>query len=260
MDEARTAQAATMLREHWDAGTRFPALPDALRPGTRREGYAIQAHLGDDATLYGWKIAATRVPGQQHIGVSGPLAGRMFAVTVIANGGAFSLAGNAFRLAEPEFAFRLERDILPRANPYTVDEALDAVANLHPAIELPDSRYDDVVTAGEAQIIADNACAHRFVLGPATSADWRALDLVALKPVAQVGTRYMREGVGAAVLGDPRVALAWLINEVSSLGVALRAGMVITTGTCCAPLDVRPGETLRVDFGQLGAVSVAFEE
>ena len=132
-----------------------PTINQALTDRLRAEGYAIQAQLGDDADLYGWKIAATSVAGQQHINVSGPIAGRMFADTVIADGGACSLAGNAFRLAEPEFAFRMARDLPPRETPYSVDEVLAAVATLHPAIELPDSRYENVVEAGEAQIIAD---------------------------------------------------------------------------------------------------------
>ena len=53
------------------------------------------------------------------------------------------------------------------ATPYTVQQVLDAVDTLHPAIEIPDSRFADFVSAGAAQIIADNACAHLFVLGPA---------------------------------------------------------------------------------------------
>lgn len=249
-------EAARLLRAHWMVGTRLAALPDRFRPANRSEGYAIQAQLGDESDLYGWKIAATSVAGQQHINVGGPIAGRMFADTIVPDGGACSLAANAFRLAEPEFAFRMARDLPPRETPYTVDEVLAAVATLHPAIELPDSRYENVVEAGEAQIIADNACAHRFVLGPATSAPWRDIDLVASKVIARVGMRYTREGVGAAVLGDPRVALAWLANELRALDLTLRAGMVVTTGTCCAPLDLIPGDALSVDFGPLGRVSL----
>ncbi len=129
---------------------------------------------------------------------------------------------------------------------------------------MPDSRFTDVTKAGEAQIIADAACARHFVLGPATTADWRTMDLAAQKPVAQIssnsGTRYTREGFGGNVLGGPGIALAWLVNEVTGLGLTLRAGDVVTTGTCCVPLDVQPGETLRVDFGLLGAVSVRFTD
>jgi 2-keto-4-pentenoate hydratase len=61
----------------------------------------------------------------------------------------------------------------PRDTPYERNEVLDAIADLHLAIEIPDSRYADFVTAGGTQIIADNACAHFFVLGPLTPPVWR---------------------------------------------------------------------------------------
>lgn len=260
MNDADAKRAAEVLRKHWKAGTRLSSLPPEIRPRTRAEGYAIQAHLVEDADLFGWKIAATSIAGQNHINVAGPIAGRISSDMVVPNGEALSLKGNTMRLAEPEFAFRVARDLPPRTAPYTIEEALAAVGTLHPAIELPDSRYEEVTQAGEAQIIADDACAHRFVLGPATSADWRSMDLVGMRPVARVSERYAREGHGATVLGDPREALAWLVNEVSSLGLTLRAGLVVTTGTCCVPLDVRPGERLSVDYGPLGVVSISFRD
>src|SRR6202020_1426508 len=94
--------------------------------------------------------------GQKHINVEGPMAGRVLPETVIADGGAASMAGNEMRVGEPEFAFRMARDLPPRPSPYAVPEVLEAVATLHPAIEIPDSRFSDFVTAGSAQIIADN--------------------------------------------------------------------------------------------------------
>jgi 2-keto-4-pentenoate hydratase len=107
---------------------------------------------------------------------------------------------------------------------------LDAVDTLHPAIEIADSRFADFASAGEAQLIADNACAHLFVLGASTQASWRALDLFEQRPVITLGTqRYI--GLGKNVLGDPRVALTWLANGLRLLGITLRAGQVVTTGT-----------------------------
>ena len=66
-------------------------------------------------------------------------------------------------------------------------------------------------------------------------------------------------GHGKNVLGDPRVALAWLANELRSLGITLRAGEVVTTGTCHAPLPIASGDRMDADFGVLGKVSVGFE-
>ena len=118
------------------------------------------------------------------------------AESVFGDGATLDLAGNRMRVAEPEFAFRFARDLPPRDAQWTVEEVLDAVAALHPAIEIPDSRFADFVTAGEAKLIADNACGHEFVLGAATEADWRALDLAAHKVHADVAGRYERDGEG----------------------------------------------------------------
>lgn len=249
--------AARTLHQHWQAGTKLTALKAAQRPTTRTEGYAAQAAMAAVAggKPFGWKIAATSAAGQTHINVPGPLAGRIYADKVIDDGGVASMHGNAMAVGEPEFAFRMARDLAPRAAAYSVQEVLDAVATLHPAIELPDSRFADFVGAGEAQLIADHACAHLFVLGPATSADWRAIDLVEEKPVVTLrGERFI--GHGRNVLGDPRVALAWLANELRGLGITLRAGEVVTTGTCHVPLPIRAGDHLAADFGHLGKVSV----
>jgi 2-keto-4-pentenoate hydratase len=109
---------------------------------------------------------------------------------------------------------------------------------------------------GAAQLIADNACAHYFVLGEAAPPSWRDLDLVHHKVLGTVVGKVEREGLGANVLGDPRVALAWLANELSSIGVTLEAGQVVTTGTCLVPLAVTAGDQVRMDFGALGTVAV----
>src|SRR4029077_13841061 len=144
------------------------------------------------------------------------MAGRILAETVVPDGGTASMAGNEMRVAEPEFAFRMRADLPARSTPYTVRQVLDAVDTLHPAIEIPDSRFQNFVGAGAAQIIADNACAHLFVLGAPTDADWRARDLVEERPVIPLrGRKYI--GHGKNVLGDPRIALAWLANELREL-------------------------------------------
>jgi 2-keto-4-pentenoate hydratase len=156
MNEQTARQAAALLWQHRSAGTVLDALPAAMRPGTTMQGHAIQAQWPAVAgqRVVGWKIAATSVAGQKHINVGAPLAGRILAGFVLADGAAVSLAGNRMRVAEPEFAFRIARDLAPRSVPYTLAEVLDAVASLHPAFEVPDSRYAVFTSVGEAQLIA----------------------------------------------------------------------------------------------------------
>jgi 2-keto-4-pentenoate hydratase len=260
LDQDRILAAAKTLHDHWQAGTKIGNLDPTMRPRDRAEGYAIQAAMERHSakSLFGWKIAATSEAGQKHINVDGPLAGRIFPSRVIADGGTASMAGNEMRVGEPEFAFRMGRDLRPRSAAYSVKEVLDAVDTLHPAIELPDSRFADFVAAGEAQLIADNACAHLFVLGKPSAADWRSVDLVEERPVVSLrGQRFA--GHGKNVLGDPRVALTWLANELRQLGVTLKAGEVVTTGTCHPPLPIQSGDRFEADFGAFGKVSVALD-
>jgi 2-keto-4-pentenoate hydratase len=259
LDKDQIATASRTLNDHWRAGTKFSGLEAALRPRDRTAGYAIQAAIERTSAkpLLGWKIAATSEAGQKHINVDGPMAGRILAETVIPDGGTASMKGNEMRVGEPEFAFRMAKDLPPRSQPYTVQQVLDAVGTLHPAIEIPDSRFADFVGAGAPQIIADNACAHLFVLGAPASANWRALDLVEERPIIALRGKHYT-GHGKNVLGDPRIALAWLANELRQLGLTLKAGQIITTGTCHPPLPIQSGDVFAADFGSLGKVSVGF--
>jgi 2-keto-4-pentenoate hydratase len=259
LDKDQVAAAARTLHGHWRAGTKLANLDAPMRPRDRAEGYAIQAGTENYSAgpLFGWKIAATSEAGQKHINVDGPMAGRILPETVIPDGGTAAMAGNEMRVVEPEFAFRMQADLPPRPAAYTVREVLDAVDTLHPAIEIPDSRFRDFVDAGAAQIIADNACAHLFVLGRPARSDWRALDLVEERPVVTLRGKQFT-GHGKNVLGDPRIALTWLTNELRQLGLTLRAGEVVTTGTCHPPLPIQSGDLFEADFGSLGKVSVAF--
>jgi 2-keto-4-pentenoate hydratase len=260
MDEAQLQAASDMLWNAWQVGRCIAALPDVCRPRTREEGYAIQARLERRTALplFGWKIAATSKAGQAHIAVDGPQAGRLLAERVFESGSRLPFGCNQMRVAEAEFAFRMAVDLPPRATPYSIDEVMAHVGALHPAIEIPDSRYVDFTVVGAAQLIADNACAHDFALGVAASDVWRSIDLAAHRVVGSVEGRLEREGIGANVLGDPREALAWLVNELSSLNLTLRAGQVVTTGTCLVPLPIAPGDRVSCDFGELGTVGVSF--
>jgi 2-keto-4-pentenoate hydratase len=233
------------------------ALPEDVRPRTRAEGYAIQAELESRSAspLFGWKIAATSTAGQSHINVDGPLAGRLLHEKAFESGATLPFGANHMRVAEAEFAFRIGRDLPPRGSAYRVDEVLAAVSALHPAIEVPDSRYDDFTAVGAPQLIADNACAHLFVLGPEAPPLWRELDLVEHAVTGTIHGKLAREGRGANVLGDPCIALTWLVNELSGLGITLKAAQVVTTGTCLTPLPIVPGDTMTADFGVLGRVS-----
>ncbi len=247
---------ADLLWQHWQQRRRMAQLPEAMRPGTREAGYAVQALLDRHTAfpLFGWKIAATSKAGQAHIAVDGPMAGRLLRERVRDNGGRVPFAGNHMRVAEAEFAFRMGADLPPRSRPYGADEVLAAVAALHPAIEVPDSRFEDFTVVGAAQLIADNACADYFVLGPPAPAGWQ-IDRPRRSPRHRPRQRRPRaRGHGRQRPRRSARSTGWLVNELSSLNVTLAAGQVVTTGTCLVPLAVEPGQHVSADFGMLGAV------
>ena len=253
----QTGGAAAILWQNWQQRTRIDQLPPDCRPGDRAAGYSAQKEIvtfsGQD--VVGWKIAATSAAGQKHIGVDGPLAGPLLANRVLADGATVPLHGNIMMVAEAEFAFTFARALPTRANPYTQEEVLAAVESLHPAIEVPDSRYNDFVRVGAPQLIADTACADWFVLAAPTTVDWRSRDLVAHSVGAYRNGDKVAEGSGAKVLGDPRVALTWLVNELRTYTDGIAAGQFVTTGTCVIPVPIKRGNTFRADFGDFGKVN-----
>ncbi|MCB1488947.1 MAG: hydratase [Bauldia sp.] len=255
-------EASALLWRLWQDRAVIDDLPPDLKPATREAGYAIQAHLErfSASPRFGWKIAATSAAGQRHINVSGPMAGRLLAEKVLHDGDTVSVAGNRMSVCEAEFAFWLGADLPPRPEPYGMSEVLAAVADMCLTIELPDSRFADFTGVGEAALIADNACASDLILGPRVTADWRSMDLAAHRVTGRVEGRYDREGVGANVLGDPRIALTWLANELSGLGIGFRRGELATCGTCLVPLEVVPGDRVVADFGILGSVQAKIAE
>ena len=264
MTQPPELQAASQLWRHWQEGSTLDQLPEHCRPLSRAAGYAIQARLPEASgrEVLGWKIAATSAAGQAHINVSGPLAGRIFSGQVLAAGAEVPAKGNRMRVAETEMAFMMGQNLPARDTPYTEQEVMAAVRGLHPSIEIPNSRFAEFTQAGEAQLLADNACAHQFMLGQAAADGWRTLDLSSHPVHAQVtrrdGSRWTRQGSGAAVLGDPRTALTWLVNELSAIGVGLKAGQFVTTGTCMVPLEISEGDSVLADFGPLGTIGMRF--
>lgn len=255
-----------MIWAHWQSGQVMNALPEDCRPMTSAQGYAAQAQLPlvSGRQVLGWKIAATSANGQAHINVGGPLAGRLLSGQVLESGAHVPSAGNRMRVAEPEFAFAMAQDLPPQAAPYNQQQVMAAVASLHPALEVPDSRLEPFTAAGEAQLLADNACARHLVLGAAAPDVWRDLDLSTYPVHARVQhgsqLKYTRDGTGANVLGDPRIALTWLANQLSGLGITLQKGHVVTTGTCMVPLELQPGDSASADYGPLGRVHMIFSE
>ncbi|MEQ8661029.1 MAG: 2-oxo-hepta-3-ene-1,7-dioic acid hydratase, partial [Gammaproteobacteria bacterium] len=65
-------------------------------------------------------------------------------------------------------------------------------------------------------------------------------------------------GVAAAVLNHPANGVAWLANKLAAHDVALEPGQIILAGSFTAPVFVGGGDTIHVDYGPAGAVTMRF--
>ncbi|WP_439377315.1 2-keto-4-pentenoate hydratase [Amycolatopsis lexingtonensis] len=248
-------RAAELIWDAWQTGERLDGLPAEARPRDTAEGMAAQAALAELAgPVSGWKIAATTVYARQYLDVPGPLPGAVFERFHHTEGEPVPADTMTMGVAEPEFAFRLKAD--PGPSP-SLTGVLDAVDTMFLAVELPDSRYTDHQHAGGPQLLADQACAGRFVEGRAVPS-WRDLDLPRRPVVLHADGEEFSRGSGSLVLGDPRLALHWLAMELPRYGLSLRPGDIVTTGTATPPCPIHAGGEVVADFGELGSVEVRF--
>ncbi|MDH3713096.1 MAG: fumarylacetoacetate hydrolase family protein [Gammaproteobacteria bacterium] len=250
--------AHEILLDAWRHHRTIDVLPDAVRPTDIAAGYALQdaviETLGEPVS--GYKIAATSAAGQAHIAIDHPISGQLRESRVLSPGTPAPMAGNTMRVAEAEFVFEFGVEVVPRDMPYTVDEAMAFTSHLRLGIELPNARYRDFVNAGAAQLIADNACAYAFVLGPRVAQPWRDVNLAAHPVKTLVNGEVASRGVGGDALGDPREALTWFVNHYSQRGRQIAAGSFVTTGVCGEPASILPGQHVDVNFGSFGELSV----
>jgi 2-keto-4-pentenoate hydratase len=250
-----TCEAAELLWALWRTGAAIDELPPRMRPRTVEEGWRIQRGLDAHAApTAGWKLAATSAAGQAHIGADGPLAGCLYERCLVRSGSVLDVTAMRMRAAEAEFAFRLAGDV--SATP-TRAKVLDAIGELIPAIEVPDSRFVDFLAAGVPSMVADALCCGFLVLGRPVHA-WREAELARQTVVMRRNGDVVARGSGAEVLGDPVDALIWLAGRLHTAGTPLRRGDIVTTGACTPARPVAAGDELVAAFGALGEVRVRF--
>lgn len=255
------SDAASVLNACWAGGKKLDELPNSVRPKTREDGYKIaeQLSLLRGERVIGWKIAATSKAGQAHINVDGPLAGRLYESRVLSPGVRIPLGANAMKVAEVEFAFRFGYDLPCNSRTFTTSEVMASVASLHLSIEVPDSRYTDFTKVGAPSLIADTACADWLVLGPAIENNWRNIDLANFSVAGILNGKEVARGHGSAALGDPRIALTWLVNELCHYADGVKIGTVVTTGTCVVPVPIQAGDHFVADYGAFGQIDVTID-
>ncbi|RYY25328.1 MAG: 2-keto-4-pentenoate hydratase [Sphingomonadales bacterium] len=252
---ANFEELAVRLREAY-SGAAIPPLRDGLDPLDADGAYHVQElntrfWVAGGRKIVGRKAGLTARAVQAQLGVDQPDFGVLFDDMEVPDGGRLDPARLIQPKAEAEVAFRLGADIDDvDASPEMVAKA---VASVHAAIEIVDSRIADWKISF-ADTVADNGSSAFFVLSDEGRPIER-LDLYSCGMVMEFNGEPVSMGAGAAVIGHPLNAAAWLAQTLARRGNPLKAGDILLTGALGPMAPLTPGDRVRAVIGGLGEVS-----
>jgi 2-oxo-3-hexenedioate decarboxylase len=212
----------------------------------------VQAKLDAGESFVGWKLGLTSRNKQQAMGLDAPLYGRVTSGMLATFGEPVVLDRFIHPRVESEIAFLLARDV---AAPATVTSVLAATDVVFGAVDVLDSRYESFRFT-LADVVADNASAGAFYLGPIARRPADLVDLRLLGAVVRVDGEVAMTAAGAAVMGHPAASVAWLANQLAAEGETLRAGQLVFSGGVTAPVPVVAGRSVTFEFDGLGTIEV----
>ena len=237
--------AAEHLAAARRAGTRGARIPEAYRPGDIPTALQIQARVTSllDWPIGGWKASA-------------PAGGKVMRAPIYARdirtGDRSPIKPvDGVAAIEPEIAFVLGRDLAGPA--VTANDVLRATEAVAAAVEVLDSRFADYRFT-VPDVVADNASAGRYVIGAPVSPV--GIDLRLVGVVLEHRGEVVATASGAAALGHPAAAVAWLARALTAVGEGLRAGQVVLSGGLTAAVPLRAGDTLVASVDRLGSVEL----
>ncbi len=260
MDQSAQRELARLLASLRREGRQQSGLDQRLvppdKPTAYRVAHMVEEELGWDVA--GWKIAAMKEGLQRELRTDSPIYGRVFAPFLMQSPASVEHARQCSPIPEVEYQAVLGIDLPPRAKPYTIEEVSEAVASLHPGIELAECRFvHDAAFPPLTAILADGAGSGTVVYGAAI-ADWQRRDIAGQEVMLRCNGTLRRTGKAAELLDHPMVPVTWLANELSRTGIGMKAGQVISTGTLTGMLRPKPGETFVADFGPFGTVEARY--
>jgi 2-keto-4-pentenoate hydratase len=222
------------------------------------EAYTVQAAIARrQGGPAGWKIMAV-VPAQREaLKIDRPVAAPLFKAYMNDSPARFANRKFIAPMIECEFDYILGRDLPARPQPYTAEEVLSAVTVLRPAIEIVDSR---VGRGKPTPVMLSDCFANGVLVLGRVCKEWRELDLRQHKISLKVDGREIATGTGDNIPGGgPVHALTTLANNPPPWAGGLKAGQVVTTGSCTGMPPLDGGREVVADFGSLGEVRINFE-
>jgi len=257
-DDSRIKQAAEYVAKQYEASQPIDIMVQDFAPHSIEEAYAVQATFlqllaATKGPVGGYKIASTNPATRQRTGVSGPCASGIFARHIYNSPATLNSTDYHQFCIECEVGVRLASDLSASGTPYTRSNVSDAIESLTVAFELIDRRESASgfgEFAPDIKSISTISNAGAVLGSPVT--DWRGIDLAASRGTMTINGERVSEGQGSNVMGHPLEALAWLANLKVEQGNALKAGMLILTGTLTGLMPLTSGDTATIAIDGLG--------
>ena len=214
----------------------------------------IARRLATGEKVVGKKIGVTSRAVMNMLGVTQPDFGWLLDGMIYNEGESIEIDGLIQPRAEGEIAFVLKKDLIGPG--ISNADVLAATEGVMACFEIVDSRIENWKIKIQ-DTVSDNASCGVFVLGDRL-VNPAAVDLSTCGMVLEKNGEIVGTGAGAATLGSPVNAVAWLANTLGRLGIPLKAGEVILSGSLAALIPVVKGDNLRVTIGGIGSCSVKF--
>jgi 2-keto-4-pentenoate hydratase len=259
MDQNRMKALAEMLLAAEQSQKPIPPLTESDPGISVEEAYRIQLLVmemkkSQGQVVVGKKIGLTSLAMQNMLGVKEPDYGHILDGMVVMEAEKILTTDLIKPRIEGELAFVLKEDL--QGPGVTLTEVIRCSEGVIPSLEIIDSRIVDWKIK-LPDTVADNASSARIVLG-GTITSLHSLDLRTVGMVLEKNGEAVATAAGAAVLGHPAQAVAWLANKLAAYDITLRKGEVILSGSLTAAMPVGAGDFVRADFGPLGDVKTKF--
>lgn len=260
MDSSLIRTFGDDLYQAWRTQTPIAPLTERQPSITIEDAYQIQKRTIDrrieaGEKIVGWKIGVTSKAVQNMLNVQQPDFGHILSGMVFGEGDTLPTDKLIQPRAEGEIAFVLKKDLSgPGVKATDVVAATDFIM---PCFEIVDSRIKDWKIKIQ-DTVADNASSGLLALG-GNAVSLNEIDLGVCGMVVEKNGDVVATGAGAAALGSSPVScMVWLANMLGSLGIGMKAGDVILSGSLVPLIPVKSGDSLRVDIGGIGGASVRF--
>lgn len=265
LSKQHIAQAAQTLdlaeQSRQQTGLMSLAYPDM----TMDDAYAIQAgwvahKLASGRCIVGHKIGLTSKAMQAALNINVPDSGVLFDDMVFQSGSTIPCERFIQPRVEAEIAFVMKHELA--GDNITIEQVIEATDYLVPALEILDTRiYRKCPTTGIARnvfdTIADNAANAGLVLGTKHTHP-SPIDMRWIGAIVSANGEVEETGLGAGVLNQPALGIAWLAARLNHYGDSIKAGEIVLSGSFIRPVETQIGTLIEADFGDFGHLSCRF--